>query len=117
MTGREVLLHLGELLARGYGVSPRLTRCWAGRSRVSLRRILERLEVHLLPVTNPDGWDRATEGECGGQVTRVVALISMDRQDFGSGRLNQNGVDINRDFPHTGEQLGERQPETLALAR
>ena len=62
------------------------------------------MEVHLLPSLNPDGWLRATEGECGGQ-------------DQASGRLNEAGVDLNRDFPTRGEDLGDRQPETRAAAR
>ena len=62
---------------------------------------------------------RATEEECGGQ-------------DYGSGRWNENKVDLNRDFPVldssgarielTGSQTVDslwvgRQPETVAIGR
>ena len=31
-------------------------------------RILDNTEVHIVPTVNPDGWDRAEEGLCSGQV-------------------------------------------------
>ena len=33
-------------------------------------RILDNLEVHILATANPDGWNRAEEGLCSGQVCR-----------------------------------------------
>ena len=37
-------------------------------------RILESTEVHILPTANPDGWNRAEEGLCGGQVSLEFVL-------------------------------------------
>ena len=34
-------------------------------------RILDNTEVHIVPTVNPDGWDRAEEGLCSGQVQVV----------------------------------------------
>ena len=35
-------------------------------------RILDSMEVHILSTANPDGWNRAEEGLCSGQVSCVV---------------------------------------------
>ena len=51
-----------------------------------ITRLVDSTDISLLPSLNPDGWDRATEGECSG-TGRV------------SGAANDNGVDINTDFP------------------
>ena len=120
-------------------------------------RILDNTEVHIVPTINPDGWDRAEEGLCSGQVQGVPYLMllchvpkfsilyvlcvwmsplamclmscflkpwifffcrgkklhecyftlknvstkvsngcNFASQDFNSGRLNQNKIDINR---------------------
>ena len=88
VVGRELLAHLATLLATVEG-DPRL------------ERILTTTELHLVPSLNPDGWARARPGECGGQ-------------DFRSGRLNENKVDLNRDFPTPGEERPV-EPETEAL--
>ena len=88
VVGREILTHLALLLATVED-DPRLD------------RILQSSEVHIVPSVNPDGWARATVGECGGQ-------------DFRSGRLNENRVDLNRNFPQPGQEQ-EMEPETQAL--
>jgi len=111
VTGREVLTHLATVLVKGMGRDPRIT------------RIMETTEIHIVPTVNPDGWDRATEEECGGQ-------------DYASGRWNENKVDLNRDFPvidKTGARIqlqtsdrnpksldnfwAGRQPETVAIGQ
>ena len=52
--GRELLLHLARHLLAGYSQEERI------------RRILDQTDISLLPSINPDGYDRATEGECSG---------------------------------------------------
>ena len=71
-------------------------------------------QVHILATMNPDGWLRAEEGSCGGMVGTSLAAPP---QDQASGRTNERGVDLNRDFPGPGEGLEGRQPETAAVAR
>ena len=39
-------------------------------------RILDSTEVHILPTANPDGWNRAEEGLCSGQVSSVMCFVS-----------------------------------------
>ena len=40
-------------------------------------RILDNTEVHIVPTINPDGWDRAEEGLCSGQVQGVPCLMLL----------------------------------------
>ena len=88
VVGREVLTHLATLLTMVED-DPRL------------ERILNTTEVHIVPSLNPDGWARASMGECGGQ-------------DYRSGRTNENKVDLNRNFPLPGQEV-EVEPETEAV--
>ena len=59
--GRELLLHLARYLLAGYSQEERI------------RRILDQTDISLLPSINPDGFDRATEGECSGTDKRSGA--------------------------------------------
>ena len=52
--GRELVLHLARHLLAGYHQEERI------------RRLLDLTDISLLPSINPDGYDRATEGECSG---------------------------------------------------
>ena len=52
--GRELVLHLARHLLAGY------------QQEVRIRRLLDQTDISLLPSLNPDGYDRATEGECSG---------------------------------------------------
>ena len=52
--GRELVLHLARHLLAGYEHEERI------------RRLLDLTDISLLPSLNPDGYDRATEGECSG---------------------------------------------------
>jgi len=80
--GTEMLLFLLEDLLTDYGTDPRIT------------SMVDNMEIHLLPLMNPDG-------------------------NIAGTRTNANGVDLNRNFPdpytspnNTG--VG-RQPETAAV--
>ena len=100
--GREVLLQLARHLVSGYGQDERIT------------ELLNQTDISILPSLNPDGYDRATEGECSGTGKK-------------SGANNEENVDINRDFPNWRDHErfledlsydpfeGGRQPETLAI--
>ena len=60
---------------------------------------MDSTDISLLPALNPDGWDLASEGECSGT-------------GRGSGAANDNGVDINTDFPGPeagGDMLSETE--------
>ncbi|XP_054714208.1 carboxypeptidase D-like [Uloborus diversus] len=94
--GRELLLQLAHYLVHNYGKLERIT------------NLLDTVDIHLMPSANPDGFEKAKEGDCfGSQVP--------------SGRENAKGVDLNRDFPDQfnvskNYSLHEgRQPETLNL--
>ena len=95
VVGRELLTHLADVLVRGRGYDERI------------RMLLDNVEVQIVPTMNPDGWLRSEEGNCGGQ-------------DYYSGRLNSNRVDLNRNFPVTGvsstkSSKYDQEPETLAV--
>lgn len=98
--GREMLLALAEYLVTEYTQgNPRIT------------QLLDTIDLHLLPTANPDGFARSVKGVCRG--------YSHD-----SGRTNDNGIDLNRNFPDwdlvgAPEEVifDGREPETRALMR
>uniref|UniRef100_A0A914EF47 Peptidase M14 carboxypeptidase A domain-containing protein n=1 Tax=Acrobeloides nanus TaxID=290746 RepID=A0A914EF47_9BILA len=76
--GREALLYLAETLLMNYG-----------RNRY-ISRLMDTTRIHLMPSMNPDGYEKAHEG------------------DEYSGRGNANGVDLNRNFPIRRDRPGPR---------
>lgn len=90
VTGRETLLHLIEYLCVNYGKNARIT------------ELVDGTRIHILPTLNPDGYERAHEGDESGVV----------------GRTNGHSVDLNRNFPDRNGPLRtqpKREPETLAV--
>ncbi|XP_069883506.1 carboxypeptidase D [Dipodomys merriami] len=97
---RQVLVYLARELASGYS-----------RGDPRLVRLLNTTDVYLLPSLNPDGFERAREGDCG--------LSDGGSQTGVSGRDNSRGRDLNRSFPDqfsTGETPTlDDVPEVRAL--
>ncbi|XP_071445439.1 carboxypeptidase D-like isoform X2 [Hetaerina americana] len=86
--GREMMLHLIHYLVSSYGSDQYIT--W----------LMDNTRIHILPSMNPDGFEVAREGNCGG----------------GQGRYNARGFDLNRNFPDYFKQNNKRaQPETDAV--
>uniref|UniRef100_A0A8B9J038 Carboxypeptidase D n=3 Tax=Amazona TaxID=12929 RepID=A0A8B9J038_9PSIT len=81
---RPLLLRLAQELVRG----------WAGGD-ARIGRLLNSTDLYLLPSLNPDGFERAREGDCRGG-------------GAGSGRENSRGRDLNRSFP---DQFGAAEPD------
>jgi carboxypeptidase E len=73
--GRELLLNLATYLCEEYN-----------KGNEKIQNLINSTRIHLLPSLNPDGWDLSTNNNLKGK-------------DWILGRSNQNGVDINRDFP------------------
>ncbi|KAK0140048.1 Carboxypeptidase D [Merluccius polli] len=96
---RQVLVYLAEYLLAGYG---------AGDPRVT--RLVDDTDIYVMPSMNPDGFERAVEGDCEGR---------------GSGRGNARDVDLNRSFPdqfpdpnqQTPGVGEENAPEVFAVMR
>jgi len=95
--GRELMLALARYLLQNNGRDPRVT------------RIVEELDIHILPSLNPDGFENATKGVCSGY-------------HLGTGRHNGHLVDLNRAFPSwdnltlTQEELtANAEPEVAAI--
>ncbi|GFW42006.1 carboxypeptidase D [Trichonephila clavipes] len=94
--GRELLLHLAHYLLHNYGKDERVT------------KLVDTVDIHLMPSANPDGFEAALEGDCFGTKRP-------------SGRENANGIDLNRDFPDQfsvtdiNNMTAGRQTETLNL--
>uniref|UniRef100_A0A914Z7U6 Peptidase M14 carboxypeptidase A domain-containing protein n=1 Tax=Panagrolaimus superbus TaxID=310955 RepID=A0A914Z7U6_9BILA len=86
--GREALLRLAKLLLINYGSNEYLT------------KLVDTTRIHIMPSMNPDGYERAQEGD---------AMT-------GPGRDNANGIDLNRNFPRrkAGAPV-QVQPETLRI--
>ena len=89
--GRELMLALARYLLQNNGRDPRVT------------RIVEELDIHILPSLNPDGFENATKGVCSGY-------------HIGTGRHNGNLVDLNRAFP-SWDNLALSQEELTATAQ
>ena len=53
-------------------------------------QILNTTDVWLMPSLNPDGFERAGEGQCG---------VDGNYNEFTFGRTNARGKDLNRNFP------------------
>jgi uncharacterized repeat protein (TIGR01451 family) len=81
-TGIEMTMRLAELLANGYGSDPLLT------------DLVDKMEIWLCPIYNPDGYVNGT-------------------------RYNAHGQDLNRDFPDRFtdpiDDPAGREPETQAF--
>uniref|UniRef100_A0A8C4Q5D9 Carboxypeptidase M n=1 Tax=Eptatretus burgeri TaxID=7764 RepID=A0A8C4Q5D9_EPTBU len=88
--GREVVLHFIEYLLEGYGQNEELT------------QLIDSMRLHLLPSMNPDGFSKAYSPDCNGV----------------NGRNNQNGKDLNRNFPDPFAPWdGFPEAETKAVMR
>lgn len=92
VVGREMLLLLAQVFCENYGKSPLLT------------AMLNYTRIHLMPSMNPDGFEKAKEGDWEGV----------------KGRENGNDVDLNRNFPDqylNQEENKIAEPETEAVMK
>ncbi|XP_047688596.1 carboxypeptidase D isoform X3 [Prionailurus viverrinus] len=88
VVGRELLLNLIEYLCKNFGTDPEVT------------DLVLSTRIHLMPSMNPDGYEKAQEGDS-------VSVI---------GRNNSNNFDLNRNFPDQFFQITDpTQPETIAV--
>ncbi|KAB1265975.1 Carboxypeptidase D, partial [Camelus dromedarius] len=88
VVGRELLLNLIEYLCKNFGTDPEVT------------DLVLNTRIHLMPSMNPDGYEKAQEGDS-------VSVI---------GRNNSNNFDLNRNFPDQFIQITDpTQPETIAV--
>uniref|UniRef100_A0A3Q2GXR4 Carboxypeptidase D n=1 Tax=Equus caballus TaxID=9796 RepID=A0A3Q2GXR4_HORSE len=88
VVGRELLLNLIEYLCKNFGTDPEVT------------DLVQSTRIHLMPSMNPDGYEKAQEGDS-------VSVI---------GRNNSNNFDLNRNFPDQFVQITDpTQPETIAV--
>nr|XP_054367149.1 carboxypeptidase D [Mirounga angustirostris] len=88
VVGRELLLNLMEYLCKNFGTDPEVT------------DLVRSTRIHLMPSMNPDGYEKAQEGDS-------VSVI---------GRNNSNNFDLNRNFPDQFFQITDpTQPETIAV--
>lgn len=90
VVGRECLLLLLQFLCENY------------KSSLEIQSIVNNSRIHIMPSLNPDGYERAHEG---------------DRQEL-TGRNNVNNVDLNRNYPDQFDKPGTSynfQPETKSM--
>ena len=96
VVGREILLQLVKHLCESYGKNDKIT------------ELVDKTRIHILPSMNPDGYElaRARKKSLSPDVTEDVI-----------GRLNANGVDLNRNFPDQFFDSGElnAEPESMAI--
>ena len=93
--GREILLQLIKKLCESYNKDTELT------------NLIDKTRIHILPSMNPDGYEMAA--------TRRKS--DEDVIDDVVGRLNANGVDLNRNFPDQffDENSDTFEPESSAV--
>ncbi|KTG40513.1 hypothetical protein cypCar_00002793 [Cyprinus carpio] len=90
---RQVLIYLLEYLLEKYGEEPRVT------------ELLDTTDIYIMPSMNPDGFEKAKEGDCTGK---------------DEGRNNARNLDLNRSFPDQFEEIhvnAEDIPEGTAVMR
>ncbi|XP_063783568.1 carboxypeptidase M [Pseudophryne corroboree] len=86
--GRELMLHMIEYLLTNYQNDSVIT------------QLITKTRIHIMPSMNPDGFENSIPPDCD-------SLI---------GRVNENGYDLNRNFPDAFEKNNvETQPETQAV--
>lgn len=89
--GREMLLYLLDYMCDGYVKGEKKTKA-----------LIETTRLHIMPSMNPDGYEKAIEGDCGSV----------------HGRANANGFDLNRNFPDQFVKYTQvQQPETQAIIK
>eukprot|EP00058_Branchiostoma_floridae_P013469 XP_002598957.1 hypothetical protein BRAFLDRAFT_79888 [Branchiostoma floridae] len=90
---REVLIFLTQYLCENYRHDDQVT------------QLVDTTDIYVMPSMNPDGFENAREGQCGGTL----------------GRENANGVDLNRDFPDQFSsqdyQDSQFEPETVHMMK
>ncbi|XP_065657239.1 carboxypeptidase D [Hydra vulgaris] len=94
--GREILLQLIKYLCENYGKDEKVT------------DLVDKTRIHILPSMNPDGYELAAARK---------KSESPDVTEDVIGRLNANGVDLNRNFPDQFFELNTEtfEPETAAV--
>ena len=94
--GREILVQLIKHLCESYGKDEKVT------------ELVDKTRIHILPSMNPDGYELAAARK---------KSESPDVTEDVIGRLNANGVDLNRNFPDQFFELNTEtfEPETAAV--
>ncbi len=94
VVGRELMLQLADYLCESYGTN------------ATIRNLVDKTRIHLMPTMNPDGWDSAVEEELQTMAstsdesnTVETMLMNSGVKNWLNGRTNANGVDLNRNFP------------------
>ncbi|XP_060595456.1 carboxypeptidase D-like isoform X2 [Ruditapes philippinarum] len=89
VVSRQILIYLIQYLLENYGKNDRVT------------KLVNTVDIFIMPTMNPDGFESAKEGECDGLL----------------GRANANNKDLNRNFPDQFDRFSghDIQPETQAL--
>uniref|UniRef100_W5KNE2 Carboxypeptidase D n=1 Tax=Astyanax mexicanus TaxID=7994 RepID=W5KNE2_ASTMX len=90
---RQVLVYLIEHLLTGYGEDPRVN------------ELINSTDIYIMPSMNPDGFERAVEGDCDGD---------------DKARSNAKDVDLNRSFPDQFSDINvseDEAPEKTAVMK
>lgn len=87
-----VLLKIAETYARAYN-DPELL------GGVSLKSYLRDNVIHMIPLTNPDGYDLANFGLRSLNRSALNKVMYLDLSPFKDMKSNLSGVDLNRNFP------------------
>lgn len=89
----------------------------------SIRTLLNRCSIVILPLVNPDGYEVALSGFGAIRNPILRQMCKMRGIEWENWKYNARGIDINRNFPcktYTRQQLGEypaSEQETQALMK
>ena len=98
VVGREMLLYLLDDMCMKYNEN----KIKPNPVNQEVVDLIQSTRIHIMPSMNPDGYERAREGDCFTSV----------------GRANANHVDLNRNFPDQFfKRITEKQPETRAIMK
>lgn len=94
--GREILLQLVKYLCENYDKNN------------SVKELVDKTRIHVLLSMNPDGYELAAAHKKSNNPDITEDVI---------GRLNANGVDLNRNFPDQffDSNIDNNEPETQAV--
>lgn len=75
----------------------------------NMSSVLKKNVFHIIPLSNPDGYDLANSGLYTISQSKQKLLMTFDDQNFSKYKSNVHGVDLNRNFPGDYYDVAKKQ--------